>query len=167
MIYAHIGLIFKPKGCKMKILIVVVALFLSACCGPEGVHGSNGSNGHDGATGSQGTAGTNGSNGSNGTNGTNGMDGATGAQGIQGLQGLQGITGPAGADGTMVTLVKLCPETPTYGVFVEFGMCINGKLYGVYSANGGFLALLSNGNYTSAGIGSSCNLTVTGCVVSR
>jgi hypothetical protein len=102
-----------------------------------------------------------------GPRGDAGTAGAVGATGAQGQQGDQGPVGPAGADGTAVTLVKLCPQTPSYGTFVEFGMCINGSLYGVYSANGGFLALLPNGNYTSNGIGSSCNLTVTGCTVSH
>ncbi len=122
----------------MKYLILV--LLLVGCRGPEGIRGVNGATGPTGLVGQTGT------------------DGATGAQGQQGL---------AGADGTAINMVKLCPDTPSYGTFVEFGLCINGQLYGVYSANGGFLSLLPNGNYSSTGIGSSCNLTVSGCTVTH
>lgn len=92
--------------------------------------------------------------------------GPRGDQGSVGLPG-QSIVGPAGADGTEITLVKLCPESPSYGTFVEYAECINGQLWGIYSQNGGFLTLLSDGNYTSNGIGSSCNLTVRGCMVTH
>lgn len=66
-----------------------------------------------------------------------------------------------------VVPVKLCPGTPSYpSVFVEYALCIESQLYGVYSANDGFLALLPPGNYASNAIGSSCNFTVAlNCVV--
>lgn len=109
----------------------------------------------------------NGDNGINGKDGQDGSDGIDGIQGPPGAPGDNGATGPAGADGTLITLVKLCPGTPSYGTFIEFGMCIEGKLYGVYSANGGFLAYLPDGAYLSNGIGSACNLTVTGCTITH
>jgi hypothetical protein len=99
--------------------------------------------------------------------GEKGDTGAQGEQGIQGEQGSTGAQGPRGADGTTITIVQLCPGAPSYGTFVELAQCINGKLYGVYSANGGFLAYFADGNYTSNGIGSACNLTVSGCTVTH
>lgn len=92
-------------------------------------------------------------------------DGAVGQPG----QSIVGPVGPAGTDGkdaTPVTLVPLCPGIPTYPtVFVEYGLCLGNQLWAVYSANGGFLALLPDGAYQSNGIGSQCNFTITGCTV--
>ncbi len=93
--------------------------------------------------------------------------GERGEIGPAGNSGEVGAIGPSGADGTVVTIVPLCPGVSNYGAFVEVGMCINGKLYGVYSANGGFLTLLADGAYSSNAIGSACNLTVNGCTVSH
>jgi len=91
-------------------------------------------------------------------NGSTGIAGPTGAQGPTGLQGAEG---PRGQDGQIATVVQLCPGVPHYGtVYVETALCINNQLYGVYSANGGFLTFLPPGAYTSNGIGSACNLTV-------
>ena len=81
---------------------------------------------------------------------------------------MPGVAGPAGADGRIATVVPLCPGVSNYGTFVEVGMCINGQLYAVYSANGGFMTLLAPGNYASNAIGSACNLTVhSNCIVSH
>lgn len=121
----------------MKYIVFVMALALSGCSGETGPVGASGKNGAIGGVGSTGPAGD------------------------------QGVQGPAGADGTVITMVKLCPGTPSHSVFVEYAMCINGNLYGVYSANGGFLALLSNGSYTSDGIGADCCLTINGCTVAH
>ena len=88
-------------------------------------------------------------------------------QGPKGDPG-QSVTGPAGADGTQITIVQFCPGViPTYpSNFPEIGECINGQLYGVYSANGGFLALLPPGAYSSNGINASCNFTILpNCVI--
>lgn len=110
-----------------------------------------------------------------GRQGPAGADGAIGTKGDQGetgdvgLPGTVGPQGPAGANGTVVTIVKLCPDATTYPkVFVEIAMCINNKLYGVYSANNGLLVEFPPGYYHSKGIGSACNLTVyANCVVSN
>jgi hypothetical protein len=77
--------------------------------------------------------------------------------------------GSSGTNATPVTTVQLCPGTPTYpSTFVEYGVCIGGNLYGVYSANDGFLALLPPGTYSSDGINASCNLTIgPNCAVSN
>lgn len=93
--------------------------------------------------------------------------GETGPQGIPG-QSIVGPEGPRGADGQIAQVIPLCPGTSNYGVFVEVGLCINNKLYAVYSANGGFLTYLAPGNYVSNAIGSACNLTVQpNCVVTH
>ena len=94
-----------------------------------------------------------------------GAQGPAGSQGITGATGAQGATGPTGAngfDGTKVTLIQFCPGvTPTYPqTFPESGICIEGQLYGVYSANGGFLTLLPPGEYSSNGVGASCTFTI-------
>jgi|ERR1035437_5500528 hypothetical protein len=96
-------------------------------------------------------------------------DSVQGLTGATGEQGPQGLTGPTGADGHIATIVQLCPGTPSYAsVFVEVAMCINDQLYGVYSANGGFLTLLPPGTYNSNAIGSACTLTVSAhCIVSN
>lgn len=89
---------------------------------------------------------------------------ACGKDGINGLNGQNGATGTNGIDGvnpTSVVSVPLCSDTPSYpSVFVEYGICIDNQLYAVYSANGGFLTLLTPGAYTSNAIGSSCNFSV-------
>lgn len=87
--------------------------------------------------------------------------------GEQGVQGEKGNPGPVGTDGRIATVVQLCTGTTTYSnVFVEVALCINNELYGVYSANGGFLTKLPPGNYSSNAIGSACNLQVlANCVV--
>ena len=121
----------------ISLIAFYIVIFLAACQGPRGEVGAGG------AQGIQGPAGT---------------DGQTGATGPQGIPGTPG---------TVITVVPLCPGMSNYGTFVEVGLCVNGKLYGVYSANGGFLAYLADGNYTSNGIGSACNLRVSGCTVTE
>jgi len=94
---------------------------------------------------------------------------AVGCQG-QGPQGIQGDAGPRGADGTQITIVQFCPGvTPTYPTtFPEVGLCIDNQLYAVYSANNGFLVLVTPGRYSSNAIGSSCSFTVLpNCVVNQ
>lgn len=96
--------------------------------------------------------------------------GDTGRSGSQGdsIVGPVGPTGPRGADGQPAQVVPLCPGVSSYGTFVEVGLCINNQLYGVYSANGGFLTYLAPGSYSSNAIGSACSLTVqANCVVTH
>lgn len=134
----------------MKYAIVIMMALQLAACGKKG---------------DAGLPGTNGSNGSNGQNGQQGLTGSTGAT------GAQGATGPSGADGTQITPVQLCPSSyvPTYpSVFPETALCINGSLFAVYSANDGFLTLLTPGGYSSNGINSSCSFTVvSGCTITN
>jgi hypothetical protein len=61
-----------------------------------------------------------------------------------------------------VTPVRFCQGfTPKYpSSFVEYGVCIGGDMYGVYSDNGGFLTELPPGEYSSEGISASCTFTI-------
>lgn len=101
--------------------------------------------------------------------GAPGVSGTAGVKGDPGQNGIDGQNGKDGADATPVTMVQLCPGVQSYlGVFVESAICLNGKLYGVYSANGGFLTELPPGTYSSNAIGSACNLTIgANCVVTH
>ena len=88
--------------------------------------------------------------------------------GKAGTNGSVGATGQAGVSGTIITPVKFCAGfTQNYpSTFAESGLCINNKIYGVYSAHDGFLAELPPGNYSSNGINSSCSFTIkANCVV--
>jgi hypothetical protein len=102
-----------------------------------------------------------------GVAGTQGQQGSTGATGKPGATGPQG---PTGANGSTITVIQFCPGViPKYpSTFPEVGLCLNGNIYAVYSANDGFLALLSPGVYESDAIGSSCTFTVqSNCIVSH
>lgn len=82
--------------------------------------------------------------------------------------GLNGNQGSPGQDATPVSLIRFCPGfTPMYPeVFAEYGICVDSQLYGVYSQNGGFLALLPPGLYKSDGINADCTFTVlANCVI--
>jgi len=107
--------------------------------------------------------------------GLTGYQGAVGAPGVDGSPGVSCTVSqvPSGAliecptsqalvyNGTLVKPVQFCPGTPTYpSKFIENGFVIGNTLYAVYSANGGFMAAIPPGYYTSNGIGSSCNFTV-------
>lgn len=119
---------------------VIMALILVGCTGPRGDSGSQG---------------------------TPGLQGPAGNTGPAGATGPQGATGPSGADGTSIVWVQFCQGTTTYPAdFQEGGLCISGNIYGVYSANNGFLTLLPPGAYNSNAIGSSCNFTIqANCVI--
>lgn len=94
--------------------------------------------------------------------------GPQGQQGATGAQGATGETGTPGQDAHPVSVIQLCGTcVASYpSVFPETGVCINDKLYGVYSANGGFLVELTPGAYGSNGINCSCSFTIAKhCVV--
>lgn len=88
-------------------------------------------------------------------------NGATGLPGLQGPTGQTGQTGSPGIDITPITFIQFCPGTPSYpSSFPEIGICVNGSIYAVYSANGGFLTYTPPGVYNSNGIGVSCTFTI-------
>jgi hypothetical protein len=78
-----------------------------------------------------------------------------------GTPGLPGVNGTNGTNATPVTTVQFCPGSTNYpSTFLEYGICLNNEIYGVYSVNGGFLALLPPGAYNSNAVGSTCNFTI-------
>jgi hypothetical protein len=76
--------------------------------------------------------------------------------------GPRGEAGRDGVDATPVEMIQLCPNlTPTYpSTFVESAICVDNKLYGVYSSPAAFLAELPPGVYVSNGINATCTFTV-------
>lgn len=107
--------------------------------------------------------------GATGATGNTGLQGTSGAVGETGATGSTGAQGPTGTPGTIITPIQLCTAcTPVYpNVFPESAVCIDNQLYGVYSANGGFLSLITPGAYSSDGINCSCTFTVSaGCIIS-
>jgi len=139
----------------MRYLVLFLALGLCACPGPQGPSGLNGSS----------CTVTMVPNSSVTPNGGALMSCTDGTQALI----LNGSNGTNGTNGTVITPVQLCknPVTTYSNTFAEVAFCINGKLYGVYSANDGFLSPLPNGTYSSDGINASCTFTITGCTVSN
>lgn len=104
------------------------------------------------------------------TNGVNGVDGQPGVPGIDGINGTNGTNGENGAPGTQIVPTQFCVNsgaTVYPSNFPEFGLCIDGKMYGVYSANNGFLALLPDGTYSSNPVGPQCTFVIAGCTVTQ
>lgn len=135
---------------KFKVLLAVSLMLFSGALGcgrTSAVKGPKGDKGDVGVVGAQGPS---------------GAQGASGSDGQQGTQGPPGVDGQNGTNATPVTPIQFCPGvTPTYpSVFAEYGICLGGQLYGVYSTNGGFLALLPPGTYNSNAVGSNCNFVV-------
>jgi hypothetical protein len=128
-------------------LVLAMLVALSACAPKEGPRGADGAVGKQGETGEQ---------------------GPKGDKGDAGDKGDKGDQGNPGVDPTPTTIVKLCPGfTQFNSIYVEVALCIQGKLYGVYSANGGFMTEIVPGTYFSDGVGNSCNVTVSAnCQVS-
>jgi hypothetical protein len=146
----------------MKYSCIILALSLLACGqGPQGIPGPQGLVGNNGDNCSvtpiqPETAAPNGGTLISCSDGTNSLI-------------LNGATGATGSPGTSVTTVQFClnPVSSFPSTFPEVGFCINGQLWAVYSANGGFLTALPNGNYSSDGENASCTFTVTGCTISN
>jgi hypothetical protein len=160
----------------MKYVLIIALMFFASCGKNDGVYYANipGPKGDTGAQGPQGLKGDKGDTGAQGLQGIQGIVGPQGIQGVVGPQGVQGLIGPAGIQGvpgtpgTVVTFVKFCTQTPSYpNTFPEYGLCVGGVVYAVYSANGGFGVLLPNGTYNSDGINSVCTFSVNGCTISH
>jgi hypothetical protein len=95
--------------------------------------------------------------------------GPSGSNGFDGLNGTQGEKGEAGKDGkngkdASTKVIKFCPNlVDSYGVaYSEQGLCIDGKVYAVYSSNKlAALVQLSNGRYvTTTPQGTNCTFTI-------
>ncbi len=95
----------------------------------------------------------------------------TGPQGPAGATGQMGAPGSNGSNGSDATVqyVQLCHGTTHYpDTFCEVAECVEGNLYGVYSANGGFDSKLPAGAYSSNGINCGCTVTIgSNCSVSN
>jgi hypothetical protein len=83
-----------------------------------------------------------------------------------------GVNGINGASATSISMVEFCPTyVPQYPtVFPEYGICIQGSLYAVYSSQqmGTFLAYVPPGIYSSTSNSAACNFTVSSnCVVTQ
>jgi hypothetical protein len=129
----------------MKLLVVFSYLLLAACGQP-----TQGPPGKDGSSCSVQTIQAN----------TVLLNGGSLIQCTDGTSNLVS-NGMNGSPGTVVAPLQFCPGTPSYpSKFIEVGFIINGSVYAVYSQNGGFMTLIPPGNYTSDGIGSSCNFTL-------
>lgn len=75
--------------------------------------------------------------------------------------GSNGSAGHNGTDASPVTPVSFCGAPSIYpSAFPEYGLLIGNRMFGVYSLNGGFLALLPPGLYNSNAVGSSCNFLI-------
>lgn len=112
------------KSNKMKKLLFLPSLLLSAALimnackgdpgpiGPQGPTGLQGSTGSTGAVGPQGPAGATGPQGPAGPTGATGATGATGPQGPAGPQGPVGATGPQGPAGPQGPVGPAGPQGP-------------------------------------------------------
>lgn len=154
----------------MKYVLLISFLVISGCGKTNSVVGSQGAAGSIGPAGPSGTSCTVatltvGSPGApNGGSLVTCPDGTASVvlNGTPGSNGTNGTDGTNGTAGTVVTPMQFCSGfTQSYpNTFAESGLCINNELYGVYSANSGFLALLPPGTYSSDGINSSCTFTI-------
>lgn len=139
----------------MRLLLCISLTFIVSCAGRNGAQGVAGPAGPQGAAGSKGDTGV------QGPKGDTGDQGPIGVMGPQGPIGNTGVQGPSGLDGTKITIVQFCNGSPSYpSTFPEVGLCISNNLYAVYSANNGFLVLVTPGSYRSNAIGSSCDFVV-------
>lgn len=143
-----------------SITCLIIVLFFTACC-YKGDKGDTGTTGPLGPPGINGLDGSNGSNGAPGQPCTSFKTGNVTTIGCPDSAPVSVVDGLNGAPGTVITPVQLCPGTTSYpSVFLEYALCVSGQLYGVYSVNGGFLALLPPGNYNSNAVGSSCTFAI-------
>lgn len=96
-----------------------------------------------------------------------GPQGNAGKDGTNGTNGNDGHDGAPGTPGTVITHVQLCASCVAHypDVLPEVAECADGKLYGVYSALGGYEFNLITGFYTSNAIGCGCTVYVSGCTV--
>lgn len=96
--------------------------------------------------------------------GNDGLNGLSGQDGIQGEKGDKGDKGDAGQNAASISTIKFCPNlVDSYGqAYSERGLCINGKVYAVYSSNDlAALVELSNGTYvTTTPQGTNCTFTI-------
>jgi hypothetical protein len=166
------------------LLLTGIAILSTGCRGPAGHEGPQGIQGIQGNTGAQGSTGQTGATGATGQTGAQGPVGVTtpvytspatpaecpngglniivGSVATAVCNGQNGTNGMNGTNATPLEFIQFCQGfTPNYpGTFPEYGIVYGTQVYGVYSANGGFLALLPPGEYSSDGINASCTFTI-------
>ena len=155
-------------------MVLLFAFALSAC-GPQGPVGPQGPQGIQGIPGVNGAQGLTGASGSSCTVSTISPSITTpyGGSMILCSDGTNSLVsnGAPGSNGTLATVVQFCTGNAVQSypnVFNEIGFCINGSIYAVYSANGGFLSQMLPGGYSSDGINSSCSFTIgANCAISN
>jgi hypothetical protein len=152
---------------KMLPVLLCFSLTLSACGkGPKGDVGAAGPAGVSGSGCSVATLAVGSPVASNGGSLITCSDGTSSVV----LNGNPGSNGSQGTPGTVITPVQFCNGfTQSYpNTFAESGICINGNIWGVYSLNGGFLAELPPGTYSSDGVNASCTFTIkANCVITQ
>lgn len=101
--------------------------------------------------------------GNDGIKGLNGTQGESGKDGQNGEKGDKGDKGDAGTN-SITKVVKFCPGlVDSYNVqYSEQGLCIDGKVYAVYSSNDlAALVEISHGTYiTTTPKGTNCTFTI-------
>jgi hypothetical protein len=143
-----------------KLLVAIVGFVIGFCvvtimqgCGRfKGEPGPQGPIGDTGAVGATGPTGQGGSS----CTVTNSSGGAV----IACTDGSE-VTVLNGTDGSIIQLIQFCPGVPSYpNNFLEVGVCIDQKLYAVYShGNNTFLTLVPPGRYVTTDQ-TRCNFTV-------
>lgn len=155
----------KSSSVKVYAILFIIAFLVfvfTACCPEKGDKGDTGAQGMQGVPGVAPTARATAAMPQQCLNGGTVLTiGTSTAIVCNGQTGAQGVRGAAGAAGTVITPVSFCGGPSVYpSTFPEYGLLINGQMYGVYSANDGFLALLPPGTYSSNAIGSSCSFVI-------
>lgn len=135
------------------------------CNGIQGPIGSTGATGPAGSSGSSSSVTVTPASASNCPNGGEVIEVNSVPSGVV----CNGIDGAPGTDLTPVSIVQFCSGVTSYpNEFNEIGFCIDGKVYGTYSANDGFSSYLPPGAYSSNGINSSCTFTIgANCAISH
>lgn len=130
----------------------------------QGPKGETGAPGQDGRDGIDGRDGSNGSSCSIATIEKGNVAVPSGGALITCPDGTSSIitNGTDGVPGTIITPVQFCKNFRALypSAFPESGLCINNRMFGVFSENGGYLAEMANGTYYSNGRHSTCVFTL-------
>ena len=100
-----------------------------------------------------------------------GKNGQDGHNGLNGIDGINGVDGRDGKDASL-TIIKFCPnlEDDVGNKYLEKGLCIDNKVYAVYSSNGlSALTEIPVGLYvTTSPAGKNCTFEVkSNCIVEQ
>lgn len=134
--------------------LIIIALLLTACAGPQGSVGDQGIPGAPGAGCSVSSVLPDANIAPNG-----GSLIVCGDTQSYVLNGSVGATGPQGIPGTSISMVQFCSHDSTS--YPEYGFVVGGSIYGVYwdQPKGAFLTKVIPGNYISTN-GTKCGFAV-------